>query len=44
MNPDIIIVKYWLPIMGPALGSLLRLGKRKHTQVIAVLDNVVPYE
>ena len=44
MNPDIIIVKYWLPIMGPALGSLLRLGKRKHTKVIAVLDNVVPHE
>src|SRR5690242_19898032 len=31
MNPDIIISKYWLPIMGPALGSLLRLGKRKNT-------------
>lgn len=44
MNPDIIITKYWLPIMGPALGSLLRLGKRKHTRVIAVLDNVVPHE
>ncbi|MFY0254947.1 glycosyltransferase [Chitinophaga sp. 30R24] len=44
MNPDIIITKYWLPIMGPALGSLLRLGKRKHTKVIAILDNVVPHE
>ncbi|MBV8251624.1 MAG: glycosyltransferase [Chitinophaga sp.] len=45
MNPDIIIVKFWLPIMGPAFGSLLRLGKKKHhTKVISILDNVVPHE
>lgn len=43
-KPDIIITKYWLPIMGPSLGSLLRLGKRKDTRVIAILDNVVPHE
>ncbi|MCW3466801.1 glycosyltransferase [Chitinophaga nivalis] len=45
MNPDIIISKYWLPFMGPCLGTLLRLGKKGHrTKVIAVLDNVVPHE
>ncbi|RAJ82175.1 glycosyltransferase involved in cell wall biosynthesis [Chitinophaga dinghuensis] len=45
MNPDIILVKFWLPIMGPAFGSLLRLGKKKkHTKVISILDNVVPHE
>ncbi|CAL1517639.1 glycosyltransferase [Chitinophaga sp. MM2321] len=45
LNPDIIITKYWLPIMGPALGTLLRLGKKGHqTKVIAILDNVVPHE
>ncbi|NML38354.1 glycosyltransferase [Chitinophaga sp. G-6-1-13] len=44
MKPDIIITKYWLPVMGPALGTLLRLGKRRNTKVIAVLDNVVPHE
>ncbi|MEC5143814.1 glycosyltransferase [Chitinophaga sp. 212800010-3] len=43
-DPDIIITKYWLPVMGPALGSLLRLGKRKKTRTIAILDNVVPHE
>ncbi|NSL87417.1 glycosyltransferase [Chitinophaga solisilvae] len=44
MNPDIIITKYWLPFMGPALGTLLRVGKSSRTKVIAVLDNVVPHE
>lgn len=44
MKPDIIISKYWLPVMGPSLGSILRLGKRGNTKVIAVLDNVVPHE
>lgn len=45
MAPDIIIVKYWLPFMGPCLGTLLRLGKKgSRTKVIAILDNVVPHE
>jgi len=45
MAPDIIIVKYWLPFMGPCLGTLLRLGKKGNpTKVIAILDNVVPHE
>ncbi|QJB30302.1 glycosyltransferase [Chitinophaga oryzae] len=44
MKPDIIISKYWLPVMGPSLGTLLRLGKSRNTKVIAVLDNVVPHE
>ncbi|RFS26504.1 glycosyltransferase [Chitinophaga silvatica] len=43
-KPDIIIVKYWLPIMGPSLGTILRLGKTKQTRVISILDNVVPHE
>jgi len=44
MAPDLIITKYWLPLMGPALGSLIRLGKGKHTRVVSILDNVVPHE
>ncbi|SFD49628.1 Glycosyltransferase involved in cell wall bisynthesis [Chitinophaga sp. CF118] len=44
MAPDLIITKYWLPLMGPALGSLLRLGKGKTTRVVSILDNVIPHE
>jgi glycosyltransferase involved in cell wall biosynthesis len=45
MRPDIIVVRYWLPFMGPALGTILkRVRKNGHTKVIAITDNVVPHE
>jgi glycosyltransferase involved in cell wall biosynthesis len=45
LQPDIIVVRYWLPFMGPALGSILRrVRKNKHTRIIAITDNVIPHE
>jgi glycosyltransferase involved in cell wall biosynthesis len=45
IRPDIIVVRYWLPLMGPALGSVLRRAKKnKHTKVVAITDNVIPHE
>ena len=45
IRPDIIVVRYWLPFMGPALGSVLRrVKKNNHTKVIAITDNVIPHE
>lgn len=45
MRPDIIVVRYWLPFMGPALGTILRRARRnKHTKIIAITDNVIPHE
>lgn len=44
-KPDIIVVRYWLPLMGPCLGTILRLAKKnKHTKVVAITDNVIPHE
>lgn len=44
-NPDIIIVRYWLPFMGPALGTILRQVRRnRHTKIICIADNVIPHE
>ncbi|MBW8687731.1 glycosyltransferase [Chitinophaga rhizophila] len=43
-QPDLIVTKYWLPFMGPCLGTLLRLGKSKKTRVVSILDNVIPHE
>lgn len=44
-NPDIIIVRYWLPFMGPALGTILRrVRKNRHTKIICIADNVIPHE
>ena len=44
-NPDIIVVRFWLPFMGPALGTILRKArKNKHTKIICIADNVIPHE
>ena len=45
LRPDLIVVRYWLPFMGPALGTILkRVRKNKHTKVVAITDNVIPHE
>lgn len=44
-NPDIIVVRFWLPFMGPALGTILRrVRKNRHTKIICIADNVIPHE
>jgi len=44
-SPDIIVVRYWLPFMGPALGTILkRVRKNNHTKIICIADNVIPHE
>ena len=43
--PDIIVVRFWLPFMGPALGAILRrVKKNRHTRVICIADNIIPHE
>lgn len=41
-RPDLLITKFWLPFMAPALGTVNRLAKG--TKRIAILDNLVPHE
>lgn len=44
-KPDLIIVRYWLPFMGPCFGTILRrVRKNKHTKIVAITDNVIPHE
>ncbi len=43
-KPDIVISKFWLPFMGPCLGTVLRLSKSKNTKRISILDNIIPHE
>ena len=44
-RPDIILVRFWIPFMGPALGTILRLvRKNKHTRIIGLADNIIPHE
>lgn len=44
-RPDLVIFRFWLPFMGPALGTVARLVRRnRHTRVVAITDNVIPHE
>jgi glycosyltransferase involved in cell wall biosynthesis len=44
-KPDLIVVRFWLPFMGPALGTILRIvRKNRHTKIVAITDNVIPHE
>ncbi len=45
LRPDLVVVRYWLPFMGPALGTLLRRVRRNgHTRILCIADNVIPHE
>src|SRR5690606_3405302 len=44
-KPDILILRYWIPFMGPCFGTIARrVKKNKHTKIITVFDNVIPHE
>lgn len=45
LRPDIIVLRYWLPFMGPCLGTILRrVKKNRHTKVVCIADNIIPHE
>ena len=45
LRPDLVVVRFWLPLMGPALGTILRcVRKNKHTRIVAITDNIIPHE
>ena len=45
LKPDIIVVRYWLPFMGPCLGTILRRVKQNSfTKKICIADNIFPHE
>jgi glycosyltransferase involved in cell wall biosynthesis len=45
LKPDIVVVRYWLPLMGPCLGTILQIIKKnKHTKIICIADNIIPHE
>ena len=44
-RPDVVVFRFWLPFMGPALGTVARLVRGNgHTRVVAITDNVIPHE
>jgi D-inositol-3-phosphate glycosyltransferase len=43
-KPDFIVFRFWIPFMGPALGSIARLVNKKGVKILAITDNVIPHE
>jgi D-inositol-3-phosphate glycosyltransferase len=44
-RPDILLIRFWLPFMGPCFGTIARIAKsNNHTKVICIFDNVIPHE
>lgn len=45
LQPDIIVVRYWLPFMGACLGTILRkVKKNRKTKIVCIADNIFPHE
>lgn len=45
MRPDLLVVRYWLPFMGPCFGTILRIIKKNnYTQIVCIADNIIPHE
>ncbi len=43
--PDMVLMKYWTPFMGPCFGTIARIARRNgKTKVLVQLDNVIPHE
>jgi len=45
LKPDLVIIKFWLPFMGPCFGTILRrIKSNKHTKILTIVDNMIPHE
>ncbi len=43
-KPKFVVIRFWIPFMGPVLGTLARRIKRAGIPVIGMVDNAIPHE
>ena len=43
-QPDILLIKYWMPFFAPSLGMVSRQLRKKGTKIIPIMANVTPHE
>ena len=44
-RPDLVVLKYWTPLMAPCFGTICRLARKNgHTKVVVHVDNITPHE
>ncbi len=44
-KPDLVIARFWIPFIGPSLGTICRIIRsNRHTRILALTDNIIPHE
>jgi Glycosyltransferase len=44
-QPDLVIIRFWIPFMAPCLGTIARrVRKNRKTRIVSILDNIIPHE
>lgn len=44
-QPDLLLVRFWIPFMAMSLGTICRIvARNRHTKIISIADNIVPHE
>ena len=44
LRPRYVVFRFWLPFMGPALGTVARGLRKRNIPVIGLVDNAIPHE
>jgi len=44
VQPKLVILRFWMPFFGMALGTIAKLINKKQTKVIGLVDNAIPHE
>ena len=45
LNPDLVLIKFWIPFVAPSLGKIARIIRSNgHSKVISIIDNIIPHE
>ncbi|HHV04690.1 MAG: glycosyltransferase [Bacteroidales bacterium] len=43
-EPDLLLMRYWMPFFAPSLGSVARSVRKRGTTIISIIDNLIPHE
>ena len=43
-NPDLVMLRFWMPYFGPSLGTIGRYLRRRGIKVVSLVDNIIPHD